>query len=114
MGLLYSIHRYSYVRFFNHTRLVGVRLARRRYIGGKKLTAVYKLIFLAMTFIGAVSSIQLVWDLSDTFNGLMALPNLIGLLLLSGTVFKITKNYEQRVIGGKKIKPMLSFYDREK
>ena len=28
--------------------------------------------------------------------------------------FKITKNYEQRVIGGKKIKPMLSFYDREK
>lgn len=84
------------------------------YIGGKKLTAVYKIIFLAMTFIGAVSSIQLVWDLSDTFNGLMALPNLIGLLLLSGTVFKITKNYEQRVIGGKKIKPMLSFYDREK
>ena len=61
------------------------------YIGGKKLTAVYKIIFLAMTFIGAVSSIQLVWDLSDTFNGLMALPNLIGLLLLSGTVFKITK-----------------------
>ena len=53
-------------------------------------------------------------SLSDTFNGLMALPNLIGLLLLSGTVFKITKNYEQRVIGGKKIKPMLSFYDREK
>lgn len=59
-----------------------------------------------------MSSIQLVWDLSDTFNGLMALPNLIGLLLLSGTVFKITKNYE-RSDRRQKDKADAVFYDRE-
>ena len=35
----------------------------------------------------------LVWNISDTLNGLMALPNLLGLLLLSGTVFKLTRSY---------------------
>ena len=37
--------------------------------------------------------LTLAWDISDTFNGLMAIPNLIGVLALSGTVMKITKNY---------------------
>ena len=86
MGLLYSIHKgivmFAFLQTILGWSVYGSRAA--EYIGGKKLTAVYKIIFLAMTFIGAVSSIQLVWDLSDTFNGLMALPNLIGLLHFVG------------------------------
>ena len=52
--------------------------------------------------------LTLAWDLSDTFNGMMAIPNLIGVIALSGTVMKITKNYVDRKIRGKKIAPMLS------
>ena len=55
--------------------------------------------------------LTLAWDLSDTFNGLMAIPNLIGVLALSGTVMKITRNYVDRKILGKDIKPMLSAVD---
>ena len=89
----------------------GTRAA--EYLGGKKLKFVYRIIFLAMVFIGSVSSVQLVWDLSDTFNGLMAIPNLIGLIFLSGTVFKVTKNYKQRVFNGKNISPLVSFHQND-
>ena len=51
---------------------------------------------------------DLVIDLSDTFNGLMAIPNLIGVLALSGTVVKITNNYKKRYFNGEQIEPMLS------
>ena len=52
--------------------------------------------------------LTLAWDLSDTFNGLMAIPNLIGVVTLSGTVMKITHNYVQRNILHMNVKPMLS------
>ena len=52
--------------------------------------------------------LTLAWDLSDTFNGLMAIPNLIGVVTLSGTVMKITHNYVQRKILHQDVKPMLS------
>ena len=55
--------------------------------------------------------LTLAWDLSDTFNGLMAIPNLIGVLALSGTVVKITNNYVDRKIRGKDVAPMLSAID---
>ena len=47
----------------------------------------------------------LAWDLSDTFNGLMMIPNLIGVLALSGTVVAITKNYLDRRVKGLDIEP---------
>ena len=47
-------------------------------------------------------------DISDTFNGLMAIPNLIGVLVLSPIVVKITKNYLQRHIKGESVPPILS------
>jgi AGCS family alanine or glycine:cation symporter len=56
-------------------------------------------------------SLDLAWDISDTFNGLMAIPNLIGVLTLSGTVIRITKNYVARTFKGSKEKPMLSAFD---
>ncbi len=83
------------------------------YLGGRKSMQVYKILFLLVSFIGSVSSVQLVWDLSDTFNGLMALPNLIGLLCLSPLVFRITENYRQRVFKHKNVSPLLSFHQND-
>ena len=53
----------------------------------------YKLLFIAFCIVGAIGSGTLMWDIADTLNGLMAIPNLIALLLLSGVVAKTTKEY---------------------
>lgn len=55
-------------------------------------------------------SLSLAWDLSDTFNGLMAIPNLIGVLSLSPVVMRITANYVARKIKHEKVEPMLSAF----
>jgi AGCS family alanine or glycine:cation symporter len=47
----------------------------------------------AVVVIGAVATGGVIWTVADILNGLMAIPNLIGLLLLSGTVFRITRSY---------------------
>lgn len=80
------------------------------YLFGTKSTIVYQIVFVLMIFVGATMNLSLAWDLSDTFNGLMAIPNLIGVLSLSPIVMKITKNYVDRVLKGKDIKPMLSVF----
>ena len=49
------------------------------------------------------------WDLSDTFNGLMMIPNLIGVVALLPLVLKITQNYVDRKIKGKDVAPILSY-----
>ena len=54
---------------------------------------VYKVVFAFVCIIGATGSGTLMWDIADTLNGLMAIPNLIALLILSGVVAKITKDY---------------------
>ena len=69
------------------------------------------MIFVVFIVFGATMSLDLAWDISDTFNGLMALPNLIGVLALSGTVIKITRNYVARTFQGSKEAPMLSAFD---
>ena len=61
------------------------------YLFGAKFLMPYKVVYVLMTAVGAVLELTLVWDLSDTLNGLMAIPNLIGLFALSGMVFKLTK-----------------------
>ena len=60
-------------------------------VGGVKLG--YRVAFVLMTIFGAVGSLKLVWDVADTLNGLMAIPNLIGLVALSGIVVKLTKEH---------------------
>ena len=60
---------------------------------------------------GAVMEAKLAWDISDTFNGLMMIPNLIGVLVLSPLVVKCTKNYVDRKFKHKDIKPMLSMFE---
>lgn len=80
------------------------------YLFGTKSTVAYKIVFVLMIFVGATMNLSLAWDLSDTFNGLMAIPNLIGVISLSPIVMKITKNYVDRILKGKDVKPMLSVF----
>jgi len=82
------------------------------YLFGSKGVKVYKVIFVAMIIAGAVMEGGLAWDLSDTFNGLMMIPNLIGVVALLPLVVKITKNYVDRKIKNKDVAPILS-YDPE-
>ena len=80
------------------------------YLFGTKSVTVYRIIFVVIIFIGATMNLSLAWDLSDTFNGLMAMPNLIGVLCLAPLVTRITKNYVDRTIRGKDVEPMLSIF----
>jgi len=82
------------------------------YLFGTKATIVYKIIFVVFIVFGATMSFQLAWDIADTLNALMAIPNLIGVLALSGTVFAITKNYTKRKITKETpdAEPMLSVF----
>ena len=64
-----------------------------KYLGGEKLVPIYKIVFTIIIFIGSVSRLNFVWELSDTFNGLMAIPNLIAITALAGVVIRITKDY---------------------
>ncbi len=81
------------------------------YLFGIKGVKVYKVIFVLMIVSGAVMKSSLAWDISDTFNGLMMIPNLIGVVALFPLVMKITQNYVNRRIKGKSEKPMLSYDD---
>lgn len=80
------------------------------YLFGTKATIIYKVIFVVAIMGGAVMGENLAWDLSDTFNGLMMLPNLIGVLVLSPMVYRCTKNYVDRHMRGLDKEPMLSLH----
>lgn len=59
-------------------------------------TAVYRWLFILCIPVGAVARLATVWSISDTLNGLMALPNLIGVIGLSGVVFSLTREYKRK------------------
>ncbi|SHJ82612.1 alanine/glycine:cation symporter family protein [Paramaledivibacter caminithermalis] len=65
------------------------------YIAGVKIIGLYKIAWIILCFIGSYTSLEFVWNISDTFNGLMAIPNLIALLTLSPLIFKMTSDYEK-------------------
>ncbi len=81
------------------------------FLFGEKITMIYRVIFVAATFGGAVMSDNLAWDIADTLNGMMMLPNLVGVLVLSPVVIAITKNYVDRKLRGKDVEPMLSNFE---
>lgn len=81
-----------------------------RYLFGEKAVWPYRVVFCLIVLAGSVMKTQLAWDISDTFNGLMMLPNLIGVLVLSPMVAKCTKNYVDRKMRGKSVEPMLSAF----
>ena len=63
------------------------------YIWGKKAIPVFKLLFIAATYIGSVMKLTVVWEISDTFNGLLAIPNLVALAILAPEVAAETRRY---------------------
>jgi len=71
------------------------------YLSGKRFLVVYRVLYVAAIFIGAIAQLTVVWSLSDLLNGLMAIPNLISLLALSGVIVAETKRYRKDVISEK-------------
>ncbi|MCX5591762.1 sodium:alanine symporter family protein [Alcaligenes endophyticus] len=70
------------------------------YLLGDKMIIPYRIVYVASVMLGTVASLDLVWAASDTFNGLMAVPNLIALLLLSGVVVRQTKDFFNKLDTG--------------
>lgn len=72
------------------------------YIFGKKSRFVIRVLWIVAVVVGSQSTLGFVWDLADTFNGLMIIPNLIGILLLSNEVVKLKKEYFSKINIGDK------------
>ncbi|MEG1632470.1 MAG: sodium:alanine symporter family protein [Oscillospiraceae bacterium] len=64
-----------------------------QYLFGITASKIYQLVFIVVVVIGATTSLDVVWDLADTFNGLMAIPNFIALFALTGVVAKLSKDH---------------------
>ena len=91
--------------FFAFSTILGWSLYGTRsveYLFGMKAAKIYQYIFIVIIVVGSVASIDVVWDISDTFNGLMAIPNFIALFALSGVVAKLTKEHFAKLKAGQK------------
>ncbi len=82
------------------------------YLFGAKTTFVFRIIHVCTIIFGAVLTSSLAWDISDTFNGLMMIPNLIGVLFMIPLVVKITKNYVDRKVKNKDVAPVISYDEK--
>jgi AGCS family alanine or glycine:cation symporter len=74
------------------------------YLTGNKYERFYLLLYIAFAFLGANMGLTAVWELSDALNGLMALPNLFGLICLSPTVLALTREEKLRFLPKKRRK----------
>lgn len=82
--------------FFAFTTLVGWSYYGERcldFLVGRAAVLPFRLLFVVVAYVGATSELSLAWTFSDVANGLMAVPNLIGLLVLSGVIVAETKDY---------------------
>ncbi|MBO6112612.1 MAG: alanine:cation symporter family protein [Lachnospiraceae bacterium] len=79
------------------------------YLFGITAARLYRLLFIVLIVFGAVMESNLAWDISDTFNGLMMIPNLIGIVSLSPLIIKLTRNYTDRRFKHMDIAPLLSY-----
>ncbi|MBO4329502.1 MAG: sodium:alanine symporter family protein [Rhodocyclaceae bacterium] len=70
------------------------------YLFGEKSVTAYRLVYVASVLAGTIASLGLVWDIADTLNGMMALPNLIALLLLTKVVVSETKDFSAKRTSG--------------
>ncbi len=66
------------------------------FLFGSRIIKPFMLVYSLVAILGATTDLGLIWDIADTFNGLMVIPNLIALFLLSGTVVKLVKDYFSR------------------
>lgn len=74
------------------------------YLFGEKSKLFVRIFWIIAIVVGSQTTLGFVWDLADTFNGLMIIPNLIGILLLSNEVARLKKDYFGNVLKGKKDK----------
>ena len=63
------------------------------YLGGRRAVFCYRVLWILLVLVGSVLSLDLVWNISDLMNAMMAIPNLIALLLLSGVIARDTNYY---------------------
>ncbi len=84
------------IALFAYTTLVGWSYYGERcaeYLFGEKVIVPYRVLWIIAIPLGAIASLKPLWLLADVMNGMMALPNLIALLLLSPVIFRITREY---------------------
>lgn len=67
------------------------------YLLGQKSIFTYRMVFVAMHFLGAIVSVSVVWSFGDVMLGIMALTNIIGLIALSKVIYNITQNYRKKL-----------------
>lgn len=95
-GLIVSVG----IIFFAYSTILGWSYYGEKcleYIVGERGIILYRFVFIAFIMVGSMSGLKFIWDLADTMNGLMAIPNLIGLVGLSGIVVKETKDYMKNI-----------------
>lgn len=81
---------------FAFSTILGWELYGERAIGylcGRKLTLAYRILYIVGVFFGSIISLNLVWNISDVMNALMAIPNLLSLIFLSGVIVHETRKY---------------------
>ncbi|MGN7310571.1 alanine/glycine:cation symporter family protein [Alkalicoccobacillus gibsonii] len=84
--------------FFAYTTVLGWSYYGEKcfgYLFGDRNAYIYRTVYVLVVFVGAVSHLEIVWNIADIFNALMAIPNLIGLILLSGVVVHETKRFQE-------------------
>ncbi len=74
------------------------------YLFGPKVIMIYRIIWIPFVLVGAIGGLEFLWALADTLNALMAIPNLIAVIALSGTVFKLTKEFFAKEKAAKNLK----------
>jgi len=91
-GLLVSI---GVILFAYSTTIVWCYYGEKcaEYLFGTRIIVPYRIIWLPFLFVGALGGLKMVWDIADTLNALMAIPNLVALVLLSGVIVKLTKEF---------------------
>ncbi|MBQ1568736.1 MAG: alanine:cation symporter family protein [Kiritimatiellae bacterium] len=88
--------------FFAFTTILGWNYYSEKcleYLVGSRrqwIVKIYRLLYVAVVFVGPYLTVSVVWGMADVFNGLMAFPNLIALVLLSPVVWRVTKDYLRR------------------
>ncbi|MBO6222546.1 MAG: sodium:alanine symporter family protein [Bacteroidales bacterium] len=63
------------------------------YLAGRRTVFAYRIVWIILVYVGAVMNLEIVWNFADVLNGLMAIPNIISLLLLSGVIVRETRKY---------------------
>lgn len=81
------------ISYYNYAERAG------EYLFGSRCKPVIKALWVLTIFVGSQTTLGFAWDLADTFNGLMIIPNLIGLILLSGEVVSLTREYFGEKVG---------------